>query len=183
MRFYEFGRGHRCPGPPLYSRPGQLRLEMRRPRSSPRQWLSLPTGTLSFPESHNQKHTACGPLNAFLPRLLCLFSQHLSRPRLLLAPSSGPGREAPGLGPPGSAPSLVKPMGRLLGVRLQAVQSPVPEERSRLSAGAAQGGPRGAGQLLQLLWLREACRENPQRPWPTWSPCCAPLCWQNAIWG
>lgn len=112
-------------------------------------------------ELHNQEHTACGPLNAFLPRLLCLFSQHLSRPRLLLAPSSRPGQEAPDLGPPGSAPSLVKPMGRLLGVRLQAVQSPEPEERSRLSVGAAQGGPRGAGQLLQLRWLRRSLSGKP----------------------
>ena len=75
---------------------------------------------------------------------------------LLPAPPSGSGREAPDLGPPGSAPSLVEPMGGLLGVRLQAFQAPVAEERSRLTThaarpptgGAAEGGPEAAGQRL-----------------------------------
>ena len=52
--------------------------------------------------------------------------------------------------PPGSAPSLVEPRGGLLGVRLQAVQAPVAEERSRLTTHAARLPAGGAAALTAV---------------------------------
>lgn len=127
------------------------------PPLQPRQWLSLPTGTLSFPESHNQKHTACGPLDISASPALPVFSTSQPTPPPL-APSSGPRPGGTYSWTPGSAPSLVKPMGRLLG---SGSRQSVPLCPGKPPVGEGSAGWSRAGQLLQLLWLRSLSGKTP----------------------
>lgn len=165
MRFYEPVVGTDAPGTTtVFTARAAPSGNAAPPLQRPRQWLSLPTGPCPSQSHIARSCTACGPLNAFLPRLLCLFSQHLSDPA-----SSGSfsgaraGRTGPGT--PGSDPIVSQAHGQAaLGVRLpQAVQSLCPRREAACPAGNWLGWSPGAGSCCNCLWLEKLVRKTPNR--------------------